>query len=213
MNCMILNAALRRDPYVFIKYVFLELFPGETFEDGPHIQAIAWQIGRIISGEETRLVVNLPPRSLKSFCFSVVLVALYLGHYPERRVVCVSYSEELAAVLSRMCKKLMQSDRYRAVFPGTVISKTKNTETEFETTAGGCRLAVAMGGSITGRGADLMIIDDPTKPEDMKSPTERQRIRDIMEGTLYSRLNSKEKGAIVLVMQRLHADDPTDRQP
>jgi predicted phage terminase large subunit-like protein len=208
MNRTEINALLRADPYSFIKYFFKETLPGE-FEDALHLEAIAYQIKCILEGDQKRLIVNLPPRHLKSFCFSVVLVALYLGHYPDKKVLCVSYSDELAAVLSRQCKKLMSHPRYKEIFPQTIIGREKNAEMEFETTLGGGRRAISMSGAATGYGADLLIIDDPVKPENMKSLIERQRVKDIIDGTLYSRLNSKDEGIIVLVMQRLHGDDPT----
>lgn len=208
-NHQLLQMILREDPYLFLQRAFRDIYPGERFEAAVHLEALAWEMKRVLRGEETRLLINMPPRNLKSFCFSAVFVAWYLGHYPNRRVMCVSYSEELAADLSRLCKRIMECPWYQEVFLGTRLSKRKNTEMQFETTRGGGRLAIAMGGSVTGRGANLIIVDDPVIPENMRSPLERQKVKDIFESTIFSRLDDKQRDAIVVVMQRLHEDDPT----
>jgi len=81
----------------------------------------------------------------------------------------------------------------------------------FETTAQGCRIATSVGGVLTGRGADLIIIDDPLKPEEALSQTQRQAARDWFDNTLYSRLNDTRSGAIIVIMHRLHEDDLAGR--
>jgi predicted phage terminase large subunit-like protein len=100
----------------------------------------------------------------------------------------------------------MQSPWYRWVFP-TRLASAKQAMAEFETTAKGCRLATSVGGVLTGRGADLIVIDDPLKPEEAVSDTRRASANEWYDSTLYSRLNDKAKSAIVLVMHRLHEDD------
>jgi hypothetical protein len=111
-----------------------------------------------------RLIVNLPPRSLKSYLVSVAWVAWLLGRKPSLRIICASYSEELAHKFSRDCRALMESRFYKRVFP-TRLNPKKSTETEFETTKRGSRLATSVGGTLTGRGGDVFIIDDPKANE------------------------------------------------
>jgi predicted phage terminase large subunit-like protein len=101
----------------------------------------------------------------------------------------------------------MRSDLYRRTFPNTRISPAKDTETEFTTTLGGGRLATSVGGTLTGRGAAFVIIDDPMKPQDAYSEAARESVKNWYANTLLSRLDAKTKDAIVLVMQRLHVDD------
>src|SRR6266511_2403251 len=96
---------------------------------------------------------------------------------------------------------------YRRIFPGTVIDKAKATETEVQTTKRGYRLATSVGGTLTGRDGDLIIIDDPIKPQDAQSKSVREKTIQWYENTLLSRLDDKVHGAIVVVMQRLHLDD------
>ncbi|MBV8090298.1 MAG: hypothetical protein JO139_12125 [Alphaproteobacteria bacterium] len=97
---------------------------------------------------------------------------------------------------------------YQRAFP-TRLSAQRQAVPEFETTHQGCRLATSVGGVLTGRGADIIIVDDPLKPEEALSQAERQAVNEWFDHTLYSRLNDKQKGAIVLIMHRLHESLPS----
>jgi hypothetical protein len=96
---------------------------------------------------------------------------------------------------------------YREAFPSTRIGQFKNTETEIELTARGFRMATSVGGTLTGRGGDIIIIDDPLKPDDAMSEAKRTAVNEWFINTLLSRLDDKRTGAIVVVMQRVHMDD------
>src|SRR5262249_7837947 len=126
---------------------------------------------------------------------------------PRLRIICVSYSELLARKHANDCRALMRSDLYRRVFPATRISAAKDTEIEIMTTARGSRLATSVGGTLTGRGGDLLILDDPLKPQEAHSETARNSLKQWYSNTLLSRLDNKAEGAIIVVMQRLHPDD------
>ena len=102
---------------------------------------------------------------------------------------------------------MIESPWYRQLFPRTRIDPRKNTEAEFEMTARGYRLATSVGGTLTGRGGNLIIIDDPLKPAEAMSETKRAAVSEWYDTTLSSRLDSKTQDAIVLIMQRLHVDD------
>jgi hypothetical protein len=93
---------------------------------------------------------------------------LCLGHDPAAQIICASYAQELADKLSRDCRRILMSDWCQRIFP-TRLSQEGQAVSEFETTAQGCRLATSVGGVLTGRGADLIIIDDPLKPEEALS--------------------------------------------
>ena len=205
----VLDAALRSDFAAFLRKVFSTLSPGQQFEGGWPVAAMAHQIDRVLSGEERRLIVNLPPRSLKSIAFSVALPAFALGLNPALRIICVSYSIELAKKLANDFRAIIESDWYRRIFPGTRIGRFKNTETEIEFTKRGYRLAVSVHGTLTGRGGDLIIIDDPIKPTDALSEPTRTAVNQWFLNTLLSRLDNKATGRILIVMQRIHVDDLT----
>jgi predicted phage terminase large subunit-like protein len=193
----------------FLRKVFDTLSPGQKLEGGWPLEAMAYQIDRVLTGEERRLIVNLPPRSLKSITFSVALPAFALGLNPRLRIICVSYSNELAKKLANDFRAVIESDWYRRTFPGTRIGRFKNTETEIEFTERGYRLAVSVQGTLTGRGGDLIIIDDPIKPTDAMSEPTRTGVNQWYLNTLLSRLDNKRTGRIVIVMQRVHVEDLT----
>jgi predicted phage terminase large subunit-like protein len=201
----ILYAILRRNFAHFIEKCFETVSGGAEYLRNYHIDTIAHSLEHCRVFKEKRLIITLPPRSLKSICASIAYPAFILGHDPTRRIICVSYSNELALKHTRDFRMVINSPWYREVFPGTLAAR--DIDTEFETTRGGGRLAVPVGGSITGRGGNFIIIDDPLKAEDALSRSMRDKCNEYFKHTLYSRLDSKVDGVIVLVMQRLHDDD------
>ena len=201
----ILRVVLRQDLGTFIAKVFWTVSPGDHYLHNWHIDAVVHQLMQIHQERNRRLIITQPPRSLKSICTSVAFVAWSIGHDPSKRFACVSYSNELAATFARQFRAVLTSDWYRALFPNVRLAK--DTETECVTTRGGGRFAVAVGGSFTGRGADVIIVDDPLKADDARSEKARRAVNDWYGTTLLSRLDDKGSGAIVLVMQRLHEDD------
>jgi predicted phage terminase large subunit-like protein len=203
----VLDAILRSDFNAFIQKTFATISPGDTFAGNWHIEAMAYELDKLMHNETRHLIITIPPRHLKSICTSVALPAYMLGHDPTKRIICVSYSGELAVKHANDCRIVMNSEWYRRAFPRTRIDPGKNTESEFNTTERGFRLSTSVGGTLTGRGGDLIIIDDPIKPADAMSDTTRQRLIDWYGTTLMSRLDDKERGAIMLVMQRLHVGD------
>ena len=137
---------------------------------------------------------------------SIAFPAWCLGHDPSAQILCVSYAQDLADKLSRDCRSIMMSPWYRRIFP-TRLAPHRQAVQEFLTTAHGCRLATSNGGVLTGLGADIILIDDPLKPEEALSDAQRQAANEWFDHTLYSRQNDKQHGAIIIIMQRLHEDD------
>jgi hypothetical protein len=142
-------------------------------------------------GKIRRLIINVPPRHLKSLCASIALPAWWLGHEPTAQIVCVSYGQDLSDKLARDCRTIMMSKWYHGLFP-TRISAQKQAVGEFITTMQGFRLATSVGGVLTGRGGDVIIIDDPLKPEEALSETQRRLTNEWYDHTLVSRLNDKK---------------------
>ncbi|HKM73451.1 MAG TPA: phage terminase large subunit [Stellaceae bacterium] len=200
------DGLLRADFAGFAHRAFLELNPRAEFATNWHFEAMAAKLAAVRAGRIGRLIINVPPRHLKSHLASVAFPAWCLGHDPSAQIVCASYAQDFADKLARDCRRLMTSDCYQRLFP-TRLSVQRQAVSEFETTAQGCRLATSVGGVLTGRGADIIIIDDPLKPEEALSQTQRQAANEWFDHTLYSRLNDKRKGAIILIMHRLHEDD------
>lgn len=200
-------AAVGTDLKVFIQQAFVTLYPGKEFLDNWHVDAIVHHLEQCITGDMPRLIINMPPRHLKSFIASVALPAYILGRDPSAKIICISYSDDLARMLARDFRRIVDSGWYRKCFPQVRI--LKSTETEFVTEQGGYRYATSVGGTLTGRGGDFIIIDDPIKPEDTMSDKVRQSTNEWYKSTLLSRLDDKQRSVLILVMQRLHVNDLT----
>jgi len=201
----ILDAGCR--PYfdIFIARAFQTVSAGDRYSHNWHIDVVADALNNCIRGDTKRLIITMPPRNLKSICASVAFPAYALGINPSCSIIAASYSSDLTTKMARDCRSVMMSDWYRRVFPGTQIKRA--TDDRLETTAGGFRYATSVGGTLTGLGADILIIDDPVKPLEAMSASQRAAAKQWYDGTLYSRLNSKRDGVIILIMQRLHMDD------
>src|SRR5579885_2980992 len=197
----------RRDFHAFLLRSFSELNPQTEIADNWHIDVMADYLERCRTGEIKRLIINLPPRSLKSHCASIAFPAWILGHNPSAQIICASYAQDLADKHAIDCRALINSSLYRRIFPATRLSSEKRAVADFLTTARGCRKATSVGGVLTGRGADFIIIDDPLQPDKALSDARRNATNDWYDNTLISRLNHKLTGCIVIVMQRLHEDD------
>jgi predicted phage terminase large subunit-like protein len=197
---------LRNDLCAFIHRSFLELNARTRFLPNWHIEVLAAKLEDVRLGRCKRLIVNLPPRHLKSHAVSIAFPAWVLGHHPTRQIISVSYAQDFSDTLARSSRALMQSQFYQGVFD-TRISRGREAVSDFETTDGGCRLSTSIGGVLTGRGGDIIIIDEPLKADDALSEPRRRSVNEWYDNTVRSRLNSQEDGAIIVVMQRLHADD------
>lgn len=200
-------ALLRQDLSSFICRAFHELSPQTEYLHNWHIDLIASKLKDVADGKINRLIINIPPRNLKSICASVAFPAWLLGHYPHHKIICASYASDLAIKLATDCRQVMQAPWYQEVFPNTKLAASRVSASDFHTTKNGGRMAVSTGGGITGRGADILIIDDPLKPDDAPSDVIRNNVNTWFDGTAYTRLNSKKDGAIIIIMQRLHLDD------
>ncbi len=198
--------AYRTNFSLFAIKVFNILNPGQRFIATRGFLTMAHALAELQTGRIKRLLITVPPRSGKSMLASVALPAFVLGRDPSRRVLCASYSGELAAKFARDCRSVMMHPSYRQLFPATVIAG-KNTEAEIETAHGGFRYATSVGGTLTGRGGNYIIVDDPIKPEDAMSRAARDRSWEWFTGTVGSRLDNKAEDSIIVVMQRLHVDD------
>lgn len=196
---------LRRDFMSFIERSFYELNPQTKFLSGPHIELIATKLEACRHGKIKRLIINVPPRGLKSHCASIAFPAWCLGHNPTLQIICVSYGQDLADKFARDDRTFMTSEFYQRLFP-TRLAK-RQAVADFVTTQQGGRMATSVGGVLTGRGADLIIIDDPLKPDEALSEVGRRTVNDWYDNTLVSRLNDKANGCIIIILQRLHQDD------
>ena len=172
-----------------------------------HIDLIAEYLLAVQRGEIKRLIINMPPRALKSVCVSVAWPAWLLGHAPDSRILAASYASGLSLKHSLDCRVVLQSPWYQRIFPETRLVRGQNAREKFVTTARGYRLATSLGASVVGEGGNTLIVDDPLSPLQAMNAKGREHAQHWFEQTFASRLDNKNSGVMVLVMQRLHAND------
>jgi predicted phage terminase large subunit-like protein len=200
-----LQALLASNLTSFTEFAFGVVRPGVLFKPNWHFEAVTHKLSQVACGEVRRLIITLPPRSLKSLCTSVALPAWFLGRYPSERVVVVSYSDFLARSHANDFRRIVNDPIYQATFPAMRLER--DTDREIITTKRGKRIATSIDGTLTGLGGNLIIIDDPLKLGDAMSEAVRARVIEWYRSTLLSRADDKKAARIVLVMQRVHQDD------
>lgn len=203
----LLHALLRSDFVSFLHRCLRTLNPGSPFLPNWHIAAIAHQLDRVRRGEVTRLIINLPPRYLKSLAVSVAFPAFLLGHNPREKIFGLSYGNDLSAKHASDFRAIVESSWYKATFPNMRISRA--VDADVYTTRRGFRKSTSVSAALTGFGGNIFIIDDPQKPVDAQSETSRNALTQWFSNTLRSRLDNKETGVIIIVMQRVHLNDLT----
>jgi predicted phage terminase large subunit-like protein len=190
-----------------VERCFYLLNPGQKFIWGRHVQAITHHLERVARGEIRRLVISVPPRHLKSLCASAAFPAWLLGRDPTTRIIAASYGTDLSQSFSLQTRRVMEADWYQRVFPGSRLDRARLTVDEFRTTRQGYRIATSVGGALTGRGGNLILIDDPLKAGEANSEAARETLWTWYQSTLSSRLDDPKTGAIVVIAQRLHQGD------
>lgn len=207
----VLNFALANNLSAFTQKVFHTVSPGIKYSHNWHIDCIADYLNAMEAGEIQDLIINMPPRFMKSISVSVAWTAFLLGRDPKRKIICASYAARLSENLSMDTRNVIQSDWFPNVFPNCTLAPDQNQKTWFKTTENGVRYAPSVGGTVTGFGGDYLILDDPLNPEEAYSPKERETANRWIEGSFSSRANDEKTVRKVLVMQRLHEDDPAGR--
>ena len=159
MDHLIREDVLRHDLCAFIHRSFLELNPQTRFHMNWHIEVLAAKLEEVRQGRCKRLIVNMPPRLLKSHATSITFPAWMLGHDPAKQILTVTYAQDFSDNLARKSRTLITSPFYHALFD-TRLAKGREAVSDFETTDGGTRFSTSVGGVLTGRGADIIIIDE-----------------------------------------------------
>lgn len=193
----------RNDLIDFSIYTDRRYTPSWLHED------IANHLHRIETGEIKRLMIFVPPRHGKSELGSIKFPAFYIGNHPEKEIITSSYSAELAQDFGYKTRNLVNSHEYAQLFT-TKLREDSKSKAKWLTSEGGGYTAVGVGGAITGRGADIAIIDDPFKNrEEAESKVIRDKVWAWYTSTLYTRL--EKNGAIILILTRWHTDDLAGR--
>ena len=200
---------LRIDRRAFTEQVFNTVSPGFEYKDNWHIHCILEYLEAVERSEIRRLVINMPPRCMKSITGCIAWPAWLLAQNPSEQVIAASYSHSLASDHSVDTRLVIDSDWYREAFPDTVLAKDQNEKTKFRTTQKGHRIATSVGGTLTGMGGNYLIMDDPVKPDEALSDTVREKTNQWISQTFLTRENDAKTSRAVLIMQRLHENDPS----
>ena len=177
------------------------------FIEGQHHKIFAKQLERVATGESKRLIVNMPPRHTKSEFASVFFPAWMMGRNPKLKIIQATHTTELATGFGRKCKALVHSPQFREVFPEVKISPESQAAGRWNTVEGGEYFAAGVGAAITGRGADLLVIDDPHSEQDALSETSFDACYEWYTSGPRQRL--QPGGSIVIVMTRWSTKDLT----
>lgn len=203
------NALCRDNLYMFMSKAFEVLEPASPFEWNWHLECIAEHLTASYRGELPKLIINIPPRCLKSVSAAQIFPAWLLGNQPHTQFIGASYAHSLAERNVSACRRILQSEWYQSIFPDTKISADQNQKDYFTTTKAGQYKGTGIGGTILGFGCNFLLIDDPLSPNEGSSPTVRATTNQEIRQTLFSRFNDKRIAKLVMIMQRLHDDDPT----
>jgi len=202
----VLIALYRTDLSKYIRRTFAIIDPVTKFIPNWHIDLIAEYLRACEKREIKRLIINIPPRFLKSISCSVAFPSWLLGRNPSEKITCVSYAHKLAVKHSQDTAAVMESDWYHALYPKTQL--LKSTQMEIETTARGFRKCTSTGGVLTGLGGNFIIVDDSMSVMQAQSMREREKTHTWFD-SLPTRLDDKKNGVIIVIEQRLHCNDTT----
>lgn len=205
MNSADIQNLYRHDLGSFFKFSFHELHPYATYHHNWHIDVMAHHLHLVSQGKIKKLIINMPPRMLKSECVSIAWPSWELGRDGRKSFLCLHGSKALGVDLHEKSFELMGSKRYQALFPDTRIKEESN---KLITAFKGKRQFMTLAGKLTGLGADTIIVDDPMSTEEARCDETREFINRQFDENVLQRLSGKD-GSVVIVMQRLHENDLT----
>ena len=201
-----LNELEKRDIYQqnfidFVKHVW------PAFIQGKHHKTYAEKLQNVADGKSTRLIVNMPPRHTKSEFASYLFPSWLMGRKPTSKIIQATHTSELAVGFGRKVKNLIDSPEFSDIFPGVSLATDAKASGRWSTNKGGEYYAVGVGGALAGRGADLLIIDDPVSEQDALSPSALDNIYEWYTSGPRQRL--QPGGSIIIVMTRWSVRDLT----
>jgi len=195
----------KNDFMAYVKYVW------PNFINGRHHEKMAQAFERVAEGKTKRLIINMPPRHTKSEFASYLLPSWFLGRFPDKKIIQTSHTAELAVGFGRKVRNLVDSDRYKDIFPQVALQADSKAAGRWATNYAGEYFAIGIGGAVTGKGADLLIIDDPHSEQEATLAETNSDIYDKTYEWYTSgpRQRLQPGGAIVIVMTRWSKKDLT----
>lgn len=206
---MATRAALALDNLgIFVRQAWEVIEPGTPYVSGDHVDLMCRALEELDRGEIKRLLINVPPRHMKSRLVSVFYPAWALARDPTRRLMFASYASDLSRRDSIDTRTIIESSWYQERWGAKVkLTHDQNTTTRFATTERGYRIATSVGGSVTGLGGDVLVIDDPHKADEAASQANREAVMRWFDQAWSTRLNDPKTSRMVIIMQRLHEED------
>ena len=192
----------------YIKAMWGIIEPGIDFIDNWHIECMCEYLEAVRLGQINRLLINIPPRYMKSIAVTVAFPTWVWTTEPHKRIISLSYSATLSKKHNINRRDVIKNPWYKNYWNNQfTLKEDMNTQMKFENDKMGFMFATSVGGTLTGEGGDYIIVDDPHSPKQADSDAERESAIEFFKTTLPTRLNNKKKGAIIVVMQRLHEND------
>jgi len=201
---------MRRSLKEFTKSSWQAIEPGRDFYDNWHIDAVSDHLQAVVEGDIKRLIINIPPRHMKSISVAVALPAWAWTIQPEKKFLYASYAGSLSIRDSVKCRRLLDSRWYKEHFGETFkLTSDQNQKQRFENNKTGARIATSVDGALTGEGGDIIVIDDPHNVRESESSTVREGVLEWWDQAMQTRLNDPKTGAFIIIMQRVHENDLT----
>ena len=201
---------MRRSLKDFTKNSWQAIEPGRDFYDNWHIDAVSDHLQAVVEGDIKRLIINIPPRHMKSISVAVALPAWAWTIQPEKKFLYASYAGSLSIRDSVKCRRLLDSRWYKEHFGETFkLTSDQNQKQRFENNKTGARIATSVDGALTGEGGDIIVIDDPHNVRESESSTVREGVLEWWDQAMQTRLNDPKTGAFIIIMQRVHENDLT----
>jgi len=201
---------MKRSLKEFTKNSWQSIEPNRQFYDNWHIDAISEHLQAVVEGDIKRLIINIPPRHMKSISVAVALPAWTWTRDPHKRFLYASYAGSLSIRDSVKCRRLIDSQWYQHYF-GDMFNLTtdQNQKQRFENNKTGQRIATSVDGALTGEGGDIIVIDDPHNVREAESSVVREGVLEWWDQAMQTRLNDPKTGAFIIIMQRVHENDLT----
>jgi predicted phage terminase large subunit-like protein len=197
---------IRKDFASFVRKAFYNDHDGKMLGSEPYIDYLCFELDRVAEGEAKRLVINLPPRHLKTFLAAIYLPAWVLAQDPAARIMVITYSDQLAEYITYKIRRVLQSPWFTKVFK-TRVAEDRSKVSDFATTQGGGVFATSVGGGLAGRGADMIIFDDPLDLKDAGNAKQIELVNQRFDSLIMSRLNDPKTGRVVIIAHRLNDND------
>ena len=201
------EALLRRSPSLFFTHLFPKIDTVRNFECPWYLHAISKYLLEMYYGTCPRLILNAPPRSLKTSLANTYFIPWLLGKDPSTKVMVVTYGDDLSSTLAKATKKVFLHPAYKKIFPYTVLENDNMQATRLRTSKGGHVIFTSLHGVMTGLGADWIILDDPLQVAHMRSETRLDDVIRVFKQSVSTRLNNPKNGKILLIQQRISPND------